>query len=121
MGPDRRRLAFITAAFGVVQNAWKKEPKPAEGHSDAVVISGAFADAQPVRELTQAVRDMTQAARDQRDATRDFDRSQADRSRDLVEVMRDVRNEAKGTNEKLGAIQELIVRGVRIAPAPPED
>ena len=103
---------------GSIIRGWSsgKASKTAET-KDAVVISGAFADAQPIRELVAAIKEQTEAAREQREATRDFDRSQSDRSRDLLEAMRDVKREAQLATEELKGIHEVVSRGVKIVPA----
>ena len=82
-----------------------------------MVISGAFADAQPIRELVAAVKDATQASRDSADATARFDRNQADRSRELRDAMDDMRREQRCINDELRAIKDTVVHGVRIVPA----
>ena len=100
-------LVFIGGALGVVSNAWRSKPKP-EPQNDAVVISGAFADAQPIRDLTAAVREMKDAMREVRDATGRFDSNQAERTRDTIGAMIDVKREAQATNEELCAIREVV-------------
>lgn len=53
---------------------WAPKPKPT---TDAVVVSGAFADAKPVRDLAASVESLADLVRDLKEATRDQTSEQA--------------------------------------------
>lgn len=66
-------------AFYQFSSKWlgKWAPKPKAPTTDAVVVSGAFADGKPVRDLAASVENLADLVRDLKEATRDQTSEQA--------------------------------------------
>lgn len=100
--------------IGAIVRGWLSGKKAAPEHqSDAMVISGEFTDGKLIKALTQSINDMAEQ-------TARFDKNQGVRSADLRDAMDEMARVQRAGNAVLAEIRDLVTRGVRIAPAPPE-
>ena len=113
------QISALIALAGGITVAVRNGLKPkAAATSDSVVVSGAFADAQPIRELLAAVRGDEAATRELTAAVERFSSRAAASSSELraaVEAMQHCQRETNGHLEEIGV---AISKGVSVKIAP---